>query len=183
MRSLRGPIAPMPPRTRRVLVALVGLLLLAFAAYKAKRRWDGETLARTLRGPTRLLCPAWHDLEAAGCFGDCVTRNKVNDAKAAMRAARAFLAFPTHPDAEVEARLAVIRTTSAEIAPAVAADCSFDMEPFAQVTPQIERCAATVKATPAIGKLVREVEDLVAFGEERSGAHFLTMRNCAYGLD
>lgn len=173
----------MPPRSRLALLALAGLLLLACATYKAKRRWDGETLARTLRGPTRLLCPAWHDGEAAGCFGDCQTRNRVTDAKAAMRAAKAFAALPTHPDPEVEARLAVIRATSAQIPPALTADCAFDMEPFAKVTPQIERCAATASATPWIRELVHQLGDLVAFGEKRSGAHFLTLRDCAYGLD
>jgi len=174
----------MPRRIRRallVLLAIAGLLLLLFVAYKTKRRWDGQALAKTLRGPTLLLCPAWHEAEGGGCFGDCQMRLRVREAKGAMAGAKAFAALATYPDPEVEARLSVIRATSAVIPPALAADCSFDMERFAKVTPEIQRCAATVKATPWIHKLVHEVSDVVAFGEDRSGAHFVNMHECEFG--
>jgi hypothetical protein len=154
----------------------VGGLVLAFALFAAKRRWDGETLARSLRGPARSLCNAYHPKEAGGCLADCRTRLAASEAQSALRAARGFAALPTHPHAETEARLARVRAASAAVKDALAATCSFKREPYAPIDADIERCAAAVRATRTVGELIDAADDLAAFASARSGATFVSMK-------
>jgi len=144
-----------------------------------KRRWDGETLARSLRGPVQSLCYAYHPQEAGGCYAECRKRLAVSDGQSALRAARGFAAIPTHPHGETEARLSRVRAASAAVKSALAATCSFKMEAHAPIDAEIERCVSAVRETPTIDELMAAVDDLAAFASARSGATFLSMKTCS----
>jgi len=166
------------PRLRRSTLALVCGLGLAFAVFKGKRLWEGEALARSLQGPVRSLCYAYHPEELGGCYTDCQTRLVVKDAQASLRAARGFAAIPTHANPAIEARLARVRAASAAVTAALTATCSFNMEAHAPISPEIERCVATVRETRRMGPLMDAVDDLAAFAGAWSGAEFGSMKTC-----
>jgi hypothetical protein len=166
------------PRLRRVGFGVIGAIGLAVAVFKGSRCWNGEALARSLKSPIRSLCHAYHPEESGGCYADCQKRVAVSDAQSSLRAARAFAAIPRHESPEIESRLARVRTASAAVKAALTATCTFSMEAYAPITPEIERCAALVRATHTIGDLISAVDDLADYASSWSGAEILSMKTC-----
>jgi hypothetical protein len=161
-------------------MGLVVVAGLAFAGWKGQRRWVGESLAKSLRPPTRNLCQAYPREVVGVVSAGFLKRRAVRDAQSSLRAAEGFAAIRTHPVPTIEERLVAVRVASAAVKAALTADCSFKLEgeAAAPATPEIERCVATVHATRTVGELMDALDGLVQLADAWSGVSMPSMRTC-----